>query len=200
MPVYQWYLRAHTETMPHFALISASVRTGRKSHRVALHLQSTLLESDNTVDLLDLQALDLPLFHERLKFMTEPPAVLTDLSERIRKADGVIIVTPEYNGSFPASLKNLIDVFNEEWKGKPVGLCACSGGAFGGAQVMVELLFPLWKLKAWLVPSSFQVPKVQEQFNEDGTPNGDAEGWARRTKAFLDELGWAVEAKRRMEA
>jgi hypothetical protein len=44
-----------------------------------------------------------------------------------------------------------------------------------------------------------QVPAIKDNFQEDGTPN-DAEAWARRTKAFLDELEWAMEAKKRMEA
>ena len=45
-----------------------------------------------------------------------------------------------------------------------------------------------------------QVPKVQEAFGSDGSVLVDAEGWERRTKVFLDDLGWAMEAKRRMEA
>ena len=155
--------------MPNIAIISASVRTGRKSHHVALHLKRSIEATENTV-------------------------------ERIRKADGVIIVTPEYNGSFPASLKNVIDLLTEDWKGKPVSLCTASGGAFAGTQVMVELLFPLWKIKAWVVPSSMQVPKVQEAFGEDGSVLMDQEGWKRRTDVFLNDLGWAMEARRRMEA
>lgn len=186
--------------MSHIAIISASVRDGRKSHNVALHLERTLKATSNTVDLLDLHEFDFPLFHERLKFMKEPPVKVLDFAERIRKAEGVIIVTPEYNGSFPASLKNVIDLLTEDWKGKPISFCTASGGAFAGTQVMVELLFPLWKIKAWVVPSSMQVPKVQEAFSSDGSVLVDAEGWERRTKVFLDDLGWAMEAKRRMEA
>lgn len=186
--------------MPHIAIISASVRDGRKSHNVALHLQKTLLATSNTVDLLDLREFDFPLFHERLKFMKEPPVKVVEFAERIRKAEGVIIVTPEYNGSFPASLKNVVDLLTDDWKGKPVSICTASGGAFAGTQVMVELLFPLWKIKAWVVPSSMQVPKVQEQFSEDGTVLMDQEGWERRTQLFLNNLGWAMEARRRMEA
>ena len=64
---------------------------------------------------------------------------------------------------------------------------------------MQELLFPLWKIKAWVVPSSMQVPKVQEQFGEGGTILTDQEGWERRTNVFLNDLGWAMEARRRME-
>ncbi len=186
--------------MPHIALISASVRTDRKSHHVALHLKRSIEATDHTVDLLDLKEFDFPLFEERLKFMKEPTAKILDFAERLRKADGVIIVTPEYNGSFPASLKNVIDLLTEDWKGKPVSLCTASGGAFAGTQVMVELLFPLWKIKAWVVPSSMQVPKVQEAFGEDGSVLMDQEGWKRRTDVFLKDLGWAIEARRRMES
>ena len=50
--------------------------------------------------------------------MKEPSEQVLDYAERFRKADGVIIVTPEYNGSFPASLKNVIDLLTEDWKGK----------------------------------------------------------------------------------
>ena len=182
------------------AIISASVREGRKSHNVALHLERTLKATSNAVDLLDLKEYAFPLFNERLKLMKEPTAKVVEFAERIRKADGVIIVTPEYNGSFPASLKNVIDLLTDDWKGKPISFCTASGGAFAGTQVMVELLFPLWKIKAWVVPSSMQIPKVQDQFGEDGTVLMDQEGWERRTKVFLDDLGWAMEAKRRMEA
>lgn len=186
--------------MPHFALISASVRTGRKSHNVALYLERSIAATANTVDLLDLKAFDFPLFEERLKFMKDPAPAVVDFAERIRKADAVIIVTPEYNGSIPASLKNVIDLLTADWKGKPVGICATSGGNFAGAQALTQLVFPLWKIKAWVVPSSMQVPKMQEQFGDDGSVLMDEEGWKRRTDVFLNDLGWAVEATRRMQA
>jgi len=184
--------------MSHIAIISASVREGRKSHRVALHLERTINASGNTADMLDLNAFAFPIFNERLKFQKNPAPATVDFADRVRKAEGVIIVTPEYNGSFPASLKNVIDLMTDDWKGRPVSICTASGGAFAGTQVMVELVFPLWKIKTWVVPSSMQVPKVQEAFDEAGNP-ADAEGWAKRTKVFLDDLGWAIEAKRRME-
>ena len=184
--------------MPHITIISASVRDGPKSHNAALHLQRMLQATGSTVDMLDLREFGFPLFHERLKFMKEPAANVLDFAARIRKAEGVIIVTPEYNGSFPASLKNVIDLLTDDWKGKPVAICTASGGAFAGTQVMVELLFPLWKIKAWVVPSSMQIPKVQEQFGADGSVLMDPEGWERRTNVFLNDLGWAIEARRRM--
>jgi NAD(P)H-dependent FMN reductase len=186
--------------MPHIALISASVRTGRKSHRVALHLQGVLKEGGNTVDLLDLMEFRFPLFEERLKYMKDPPANVVDFADRVHKADGVVIVTPEYNGTVPASLKNVLDLITDGWAKKPIAISTVSAGAFGGMQCITTLVHSFWKIKGWVVPALLPVPKVGENFNEDGTPAIDPEGWARRTKAFVDELGWAMEARRRMQA
>lgn len=186
--------------MSHIAIISASIRNGRKSHRVALHLERFINASNSTADLIDLKELDLPLFESRLRDMVDPPANVVDLSARIRKADGVIIVFPEYNGSFPASLKNVIDVLTDDWKNKPVTLCGVSSGAFGGAHGIVNVLYPLWRIKAWVVPSYMQIARVQDVFGEDGTVVQDAEGWERRSTVLLNDLGWAIEACRRMKA
>lgn len=184
--------------MSHIAIISASIRNGRKSHRVALHLERFINASNSTADLIDLKELDLPLFESRLRDMPDPPANVQGLAERIRKADGVIIVFPEYNGSFPASLKNAIDVLTDDWRNKPVTLCAVSSGAFGGAHGLVNVLYPLWRIKAWVVPSYMQIARVQDVFAEDGAVLQDAEGWERRTTVLLNDLGWAIEACRRM--
>jgi NAD(P)H-dependent FMN reductase len=185
-------------TMPHIAILSSSVRDGRMSQRVALHLHRHIsADHRHTVDLIDLLEHDFPVFHERLKFMKDPAPAVVAFAERIRKADGVIIVCPEYNGSFPAGLKNVIDLLTEDWRKKPIAMVPVSSGPFGGAQVTQQLLFTLWKIRAWVVPGPMQVPAVKENFSEDGTP-ADAEAWARRTKALLDELEWAMEATRRM--
>lgn len=184
--------------MSHIAILSSSVRDGRASQRVALHLQHHIgHEGQHTADLIDLLEHDFPIFHERLKFQKAPAPAVVAFAERIRKADGVIMVVPEYNGGMPASLKNVIDLLTEDWKKKPIALVPVSGGPFGGAQVTTQLLFNLWKIRAWVVPGPMQVPTVKDNFSEDGTP-ADAEAWARRTKALLDELEWAMEATRRM--
>ncbi len=186
--------------MGHIAILSASVRNGRASHRVALHLHRHLSASaDHSCDLIDLMELDLPLFHERLKFMADPEPAVVAFAERIRKADGVIMVSPEYNGGYPASLKNVIDLLTEDWKRKPIGLVSVSSGGFGGSQLLVQLVFSLWKIRGWVAPGAMQVPNVKDNFQEDGTPN-DAEAWERRTRAFLDELIYAMEARGRMSA
>ncbi len=182
----------------HIVIISASVREGRKSHRVALFLHDTVAGTVNTAEILDLKELAFPLFTERLRYQKEPLPQVLDFAERVRKADGVILVTPEYNGGYPASLKNVVDLLIEEWRRKPVAVSTVSDGSFGGTQVITSLLFSLWKIKAWVV-AHMPVPKVSDAFDEAGAP-ADPEGWAKRAKALLDELGWAMEARRRMEA
>ena len=182
----------------HIAILSASVRNGRLSHRVALHLQQYILSTGaHTVDMLDLMDHDFPLFHERLSLQPNPDANVQEFAARIRRADGVIIVAPEYNGSYPASLKNVIDLLTEDWRRKPIALAPVSSGAFGGTQLTTQLLFTLWKIRAWVVPGAMQVPGVKDQFKEDGTAN-DPEAWAKRCKALVDELTWAMEATKRM--
>ena len=184
--------------MSHIALLSASVRHGRQSDRVAVHMASHIQrEARHTLDLIDLRELDFPIFHERLKFLQDPGPEVLAFAERIRNADGVIIVAPEYNGSYPASLKNVIDLLTEDWRRKPIALVPVSSGAFGGSQLTTQLVFTLWKIRAWVLPGAMQVPSVKDQFKEDGTAL-DPEAWAKRCRALLDELEWAMEAVERM--
>lgn len=184
--------------MPHIAIISSSVRTGRNSHRVALYFQRYLEQAPlATVEILDLAQYRFPLFDERLKFQKSPPEQLLDFAKKIRSADGVIMITPEYNGGYPASLKNIVDLLYDEWKRKPIAISTVSEGSFGGAQVLTSLQFTLWKIGAWTVPASFPVPKVLEMFHQDGTaidkPRED-----KRAEKFIRELWWCIEANSRM--
>jgi NAD(P)H-dependent FMN reductase len=184
--------------MPTIAIISASVRNNRNSHRAALYFQK-FLERKNLASsiMLDLLDYDFPIFHERLKYLTEPTAKVLDFVEKIQKADGVIIVTPEYNGGYPASLKNVIDLLYEDWYKKPISVATVSDGAYGGTQVITSLLFTLWKIKAWVVPPAFPVPKVEEMLDESGAPK-DATATDKRAQVFINELLWSIAAKSKM--
>src|SRR5262245_15119934 len=115
------------------AIISASVRAGRKSHRVALFFKNYIEANDlATADLLDLNEYSFPIFEERLRNIKDPTAPMLEFADKITNANGVIIVTPEYNGGYPASLKNVIDLLYAEWRRKPIALAAVSNGQFGG--------------------------------------------------------------------
>ena len=88
------------------AILSASVRTGRNSHRVAL-LFKRYIETNNlaSVEVLDLQHYQFPIFEERLKFQKNPSSIVLEFAKKIQTADGVIIITPEYNGGVSGKFK-----------------------------------------------------------------------------------------------
>jgi NAD(P)H-dependent FMN reductase len=125
--------------------------------------------------------------------LKDPRANVIEYAARIKNADGVIIVTPEYNGGYPASLKNAIDLLYAEWKRKPVAVATASNGQFGGAQVTTSLVFSLWKIGVLLVPAMYPGPKVQEAYDEVGNAI-DKEGTDKRAATFINELLWCMQA------
>lgn len=185
--------------MDHIAILSSSVRLKRNSHRVALFFKMVIEEKKlATAEILDLNEYQFPIFNERLKLQTHPPANALEYAEKIIAADGVIIVTPEYNGGYPAALKNAIDLLYDEWNHKPVAIATVSAGVFGGTQVITSLQFSLWKMKAWTVPAMFPVAEVVETFDENGNALDKIET-EKRAALFVNELLWCTEAKRKME-
>jgi NAD(P)H-dependent FMN reductase len=184
--------------MPTIAILSASVRMGRQSHRVALYFKKYIEENKlATVEILDLNEYQFPVFSERLKYHPNPTPSMLSFANKIKSADGVIIVTPEYNGGYPASLKNVIDLLYDEWRRKPIAIATASNGSFGGTQVITSIQFSLWKIRAWTVPAMFPVPNVGEAFDENGNATNKAET-DKRAKGFTGELLWCMEANRRM--
>lgn len=186
--------------MKKIAIIVASVRLGRKSNRVALYLKNYLEENKLAeVNVIDLAAYHFPIFEERLKFIPEPTAATLEFADQVVKAEGIIIVTPEYNGGYPASLKNIIDLLYAEWKRKPIAISTVSEGAFGGTQVITSLQFTLWKIGALTTPSMFPVAMVDKTFDEKGQPS-DPAITNKKAGAFINELIWWMDAKQKKEA
>lgn len=185
--------------MPHIIIISSSVRNDRASHRVALYFKN-FMEQGNyaSIEIVDLLTYNFPVFHERLKYLKEVPPDAAEFANKINQADGVIIVTPEYNGGYPASLKNVIDFLYDEWHRKPIAISTASSGPFGGSQVITSLQFTLWKIRAWVVPAMFPVPFVDTAFDEVGNAMKKVEV-DKRADNFVKELLWCIEAKRKMD-
>ncbi|MGD0582601.1 MAG: NAD(P)H-dependent oxidoreductase [Bacteroidales bacterium] len=185
--------------MPHISIISSSVRNGRNSHRVALYFRNYLEENKLAAsEILDLNNYNFPLFEERLQYQVSPSDGAIDFADRIIASDGVIIVTPEYNGGYPASIKNVIDLLYKEWHLKPVAISTVSEGSFGGNQALISIQFVLWKMKAWTVPALFPVPEVTKTFDENGNPV-EKQKTDKKAFDFVKALLWCVEAKSRME-
>ena len=185
--------------MPRIIVLSSSVRSGRKSDRVALYFMRYITENKlGEAELIDLDEYDFPIFKERLRLLKEPGEKLLDFAAKIQSADGIVLITPEYNGGYPASLKNAIDVLYDEWKRKPIAISTVSNGPFGGMNVITSIQYSLWKIGSWTVPALFPVALVEKTFNENGVP-ADKEGTDKRAALFMKELSWCIAASEKMK-
>jgi chromate reductase len=95
---------------------------------------------------------EFPLYNADVETSTGFPAAVQKLAEAVRAADGVIIVTPEYNFSIPGALKNAIDwvsrVPNQPFTGKPVAIQSAANGSLGGGRMQYDLRRTLLFLNA----------------------------------------------------
>lgn len=174
------------------AIVSSSVRDGRKSHRVALFLKSYIervLSAD--AQILDLKEYDFPMFHERVWNMPHPSEALLDYIDRFTSADGIVIVTPVYNGSFPASLKNVIDVIYTQWRHKPCLIVSVTDGKTPGIATIQSLQAILLKMEARVTGPLYTVVNVSAEYTEDGTPV-DMDQADKDAQKPLRELAWMI--------
>lgn len=119
--------------MSRLMVITSSTRPGRAGQAVADWVVDLAADTAFEVDSVDLQALALPLLdepeHPSAGRYTQPHT--KRWSTRVSEADAVVLVTPEYNHSFPASLKNALDFLYREWADKPVGVVSYGGVSAG---------------------------------------------------------------------
>ena len=145
------------------AIIYGSTRPGRLCDRVVNWVARELAHYPLLdIDLIDPLEFDLPFEHNR-----EHPGVAA-LSERLSAADAFIIVTPEYNHSFTASLKFVLDLVYEPWHGKPVAFVSY-GGISGGLRAVEQLRLVFAELHAVTVRDTVSFANPWGRFAEDGT-------------------------------
>jgi chromate reductase len=96
----------------------------------------------------------MPIYNHDIQVSPGFPAEVTAWADAIRAADGIVIVSPEYNWSIPGGLKNAIDWVSRlkdvPFKEKPVALQSCAGGPLGGARMQYQLRQSLTSIDAFL--------------------------------------------------
>ncbi|WP_433473191.1 NADPH-dependent FMN reductase [Spirillospora sp. CA-142024] len=172
-------------------IILGSVREGRYGHHFAnWFADRTRDHGAFDADVIDLADHPLPaaLPAGPDQFTGGRFAALAALARRLDEADGFVVVTPEYNHSYPASIKHLIDWHGSEWHAKPVGFV--SYGGMGGGLRAVEHLRQVFT-ETHSVPVRDQVSFDQHwsRLDEDGRVL-DAEGAEAAAKTLLNQLGW----------
>ncbi|GAC1487954.1 MAG: hypothetical protein NVS1B13_16330 [Flavisolibacter sp.] len=120
-------------------IISGSSRQESLTHRIALHLEKLLQEiSTHEVHIIDVRENFLPPLQKVFNAPKESPKELRPLAQSMFEADAYILVSPEYNGSYPASLKNLLDHFPKQ-QHKTFGIVTASPGPLGGIRAALQL-------------------------------------------------------------
>ncbi|NYI04699.1 NADPH-dependent FMN reductase [Allostreptomyces psammosilenae] len=177
----------------HLAVIVGSVRQGRFAPVVAhWFAEQARQHGEFTVDVIDLADTPLPLALPPVPPAVDPnmerPAEMADLTRRLRAADAFVVLTPDYNRSFPASLKAAIDWHYTEWQAKPVGFVGYSG-ATGGVLAIEQLRQVFGELQAHTVRNYVSFPRYYLLFDGEGALK-EPEEPAAAAKTMLDELSW----------
>ncbi|WP_318218453.1 NAD(P)H-dependent oxidoreductase [Streptomyces sp. SCL15-6] len=176
-----------TETAPlRVTLIVGSNRHGRFGPVVADWLLDHLRDRDDLVpEVVDVAGADLPTDLARTP---EATAALAGITPKLAGADAFVVLTPEYNHSFPAGLKNLVDWHYGEWRAKPVGLVSY-GGLAGGLRAVEHLRQVFAELHAVTVRDTVSFHNAGAVFDDAGTLR-DPSGPDAAAKTMLDELVW----------
>jgi len=175
-------------------VILGSVRHNRIGIRVARYMVNALRRRGHEAPLIDPIEYPLPLLDRMYKEFPKDqvPNQMERLADRIRSADGYVIVSAEYNHSAPPALSNLLDHFLEEYFFKPSAIACYSEGAFGGVRAAMQLRAMLAEMGMSSIPSILPFPKAQEMLAADGSPSGDEPG--KSADRFLDEFVWYANA------
>ena len=119
----------------------------------------------------------------------------SQFSSKVARADGLILVVPEYNHSFPGLLKHVLDTNLKEYVHKAVGVCGVSAGPFGGARMIQSLLPVLRELGLVMIFSDVYFGTAGKLFDPATGKITDL-AYSRRVEKFLNELVWMARALR----
>lgn len=165
-------------------VLLGTARDGAASDAAAIYVNRQLLNRGITSELIDPAD-----YHEKKTFEQEHVKPWSDL---MSAADGLVIVTPEYNHGYPGPLKEMLDTLYDEFARKPVAVCGVSAGGLGGARVVEQVKLVTIELHMVPIRESVYFSGVRDLFNDDATIK-DASYDARVGK-MIDELVWYAEA------
>src|SRR5216683_3760250 len=170
-------------------VVLGTVRQGRQSERVAQFVFSEVKKREGVeTELIDIRNLPMKL-DDAGEQMKDPI-----FSEIVQRADGLVLVVPEYNHGYPGLLKHALDMNLEEYIHKAVGICGVSAGPYGGARVIENLLPVMRDLGHVTIFEDVNFGSVRKLFDESGKLLD--ENYVRRVDKFLEELIWMARVLR----
>ena len=184
-------------------MFAGSTRKESYNRKLAQAAVKMATQQGAEATLLDLSDFDIPLYNADLEAQGTPPDVIR-FKQILHAHPAWLICCPEYNGSYPALLKNALDWASSpvkddaQWsdgvlpfRGKVVGMCSASPGGLGGLRAQSHLAPLLLNLECWLAPRSHAVGHAGEAF--------DAQGQLARTQdqqglqTVLAQVLWAAQ-------
>jgi NAD(P)H-dependent FMN reductase len=169
-------------------IIQGGPRAQSQTATVANFLAAQLnaLPDVSKVEFLDIREYNFPVYGAG----TPDQERLEEFRAALQHADGILIVSPEYNGRMPGALKNTLDYFRPEYAKKPMGVVTVSSGPFGGINAMHDL--HMWMMYVGSVPlsSKLLVSNVGSVFNEAGEPQEFH--FNKNYPEYLSDFMWLV--------
>lgn len=170
-------------------ILLGTARDGRQSEKAARFV----LEEAKQYEQFKTQLIDARDFGISRTDDTKTSENAKKFSELIQKADGLIVVSPEYNHGYPGELKIALDQLYKEYKHKPIGICGVSEGRMGGARMVEQLRLVAIELQMVPISKAVYFSNIESVFDEKGhVINSDS--YHKQLTAFFDELAWYAKA------
>ncbi|MES2553189.1 MAG: NADPH-dependent FMN reductase, partial [Pseudomonadota bacterium] len=170
-------------------LLLGTNRSDRRSAHVAQWLHKQMQKRpDIESTLFDVRDFALP----QDNYGTDIKDSFPEWRDAIVNADGLVIVTPEYNHGYPGTLKSVLDLLLKEYIHKSVALVGVSASPWGGTRVIESMVPMVRELGLAVTFTDLNFPMVESKFDESGNLLDQA--YEKRSSAFLDELVWMSSA------
>lgn len=170
-------------------ILQGTSREGNHTQHVARYVHERLAaRTDVNTRLYDPDVLPFDVLKMREWEMEPQPDVVRDFVADMARADGFVLVFPEYNHGIPGALKDLLDHLSDEWSRKPFGMVT-TGGISGGIRAAEHMRPVINGLGGVSIPMAVPVPWVKKAFDENG-PIEERERWDKRMTRFFDEMAW----------
>jgi len=165
-------------------ILLGTARRKRQSEKVANFIHGEICKFSENIesDLIDVREF---VVAETIRPEDENKKV-SNWREVMDRADGLIIVSPEYNHGYPGELKIALDYLYEEYADKPVGICAVSSGHFGGARMVENLLPVLLSLRMHPLKNVLYFSNVEDLLDPSGNLKDDS--YKKRAYKFFENI------------